>query len=283
MGAQASQIILNTTSANLTINVSYGTSNSNLVSSQIVLRDFNIACNVAGQGNGNVGALNVLGSPNIGSPQPNCLIDNVTCYPWASGAYPTVGMYLRDIRGGVVRACRVLLQAGGLNGSGFVYTSTNNGSTGNAPCNFEFSGCQVVWGNVGIELRSSGASTGTNDWEGVMISNCVLINNNYAIYANSSDGTGGTAMITNCITNSNIASIWLNNISLCNIHGNYLQCSANNSIGVRIGARTGGVYATVIGNFTFGAGHTGCIGVQAAGTGNVIASNNGVSVTNING
>ena len=283
MGAQASQILLNTTSANLTINVSYSASASDMASAQVVLRDFNVACNVANQGNANVGALNIIGLPIIGSPQPNCVIDNVTCYPWASGAYPNVGIYLKDIRYGTVRSCCVLLKYGDVYGSGFVYTSTNNGAAGSAPCNFTFTSCNVTWGNAGIELRASGATQVSNDWQGVLVNNCTLCNNNYGVYAASSDGAGGTLMMSGCITNSYIASAVVANTSNNNISGNYLQCGANNAIGVHIGARTGGTYTNVQNNFVFAAGFTGCMGVSAAGTVNLIANNNLVNVTHING
>lgn len=275
MGEEASQIYLGATGANIAVGVSYSDSNADS-NTQVILKDFNISPRVA---NVSVG-LQLLGSPNIGSVADNYSIHNVSVVP-AAGAYALTGFYLQDVRNGLVDDCHIVGSSS--LGSGMVFTSTDNGTTGNAPVDVNFRSVHITFFDKGIELRPSGSTTQyrSNEWQGVNITNSIILVCNYGIYATGTEDTAAGLYIGFNEFNAQIAGVFTQNVKGITVMGNGFQANDNNcncvDIRMNVGLGTPDYCRSmVMGNRMIGAGHTGVVAVVTTGasfSGNMVSGN----------
>ena len=169
----------------------------------------------------------------------------------------------------------------GWGGSAIVVTSSDGGSSGNAPTNIVFRDIYTVWFDMGIEFRPCGnIHVYLNDFEGPIITNCNIINNNYAVYAGTMDDSGGTVVAMNNITASAVASMYIHNMRFSMINNNYLQVTQANAYGVHLVRDTfdDNMDCNAQNNYFMLAGYSGSYGVVSytMGThgGNMVTYNN---------
>lgn len=274
---EQSKIILTNVAACLTVSIDYaGQSAANNTS--VVLKDFDIVPAVANQGSTTLGALNILGSAQIGSSAPNFMLDNVNIMPTSTN-YANVGIFLKDVRAWKISRCNIVMS--GTTGSGIVFTSTDNGSTGNAPCDVNITDCHILNGNIGIELRASGNTNHaqSNDWQGVHITGCTLLSQNTNIVAASTDGNSNGFNVANCITSFLVQAITMTNVQGMAIIGNYFQnisAAAKTFVAASM-AQAAYVFGVYGQNTHYDAAHTGSVAIA------VTSSGSGLIKVNANG
>lgn len=279
MGAVASQILLTTTASTITINVEYSGKDYD-TNTPVVLKDFGLKPTVAAVGSSTVGALNVIGTPNIGSTTSNVHIDNLTVVgATANTHYAYVPIFLKDVRNLTVTRCNLLGNAHGTaSTSGIVFTSSDNGATGNAPVDFNVRDNHITSFQYGIELRASGNVNHaySNDWQGAHISGNTILDCDYCVYANSTDVNANGFQCSDNNMSAYLYCLYLNNLQGFQVNGNIMVASAN-ACTFLYAATAASAYClgTCIGNYVYAAGYASMTATNTSGTYmNFISANN---------
>jgi hypothetical protein len=269
MGQGASQILIAAAvSFGVVFEVSYSGNGAN-TNTQVILKDFTVSPVVPGVGT----AIGVLGSPEIGSIQPNLVMDNVGVIPDLFGTnFCTNGIFLQNIRNFHIDRCNIVGQSSTNGGAGIGVSSTNNGAAGSAPVDFNITDTHVTFFSVGINLSpaTGDAEHQSNDWQGAHVSGCTILSCGTGVNAISDDDTSNGLHIYDCIFNCSSTCVSMINVKGGKIHNNHCQVGANNAIGVAVQmnvnlATPDFCLAMVHDNLFWTAGFTGCTAVFTSG------------------
>lgn len=261
-GSGSSQILLTTATAGFNITIGQTDTPWGAHGPMVTMRDFCIVPMFipSGPTPNLVSYVKIIGSPaSIGSSMPTFLIDNVNIIPGTLSAYQfsnsLCGFEFFDCRNCIIQNSNIL--GGNFSGSGIKYW----GSTASAPTTFSILNCQIVGWNKGVELagNSSGTTSGNNDWEGVVIKNCVMTICNYCVWANSVDHSSDALYVTDCNFSFVNAAVYTNQVLYVFIRDNFmLDCAfAGSGItvpaqhwGISVNQSSGGfgIFGTITGN-----------------------------------
>jgi hypothetical protein len=161
------QLVANSTTATVSINTG-AYANPIGPGAQIVMRDFAVVANVPNVGDITSNfAVQVRGSAQTGSGVPNFLFDNVMITGTSTSNYFNGGLYLRDVRDGVVTHCTIYgRQADPPNGVGIKFTTSAGGSQ---PVDLHIRDCpNVSWWDKCLQMGEN-PGVGATDVQGIYV------------------------------------------------------------------------------------------------------------------